>query len=194
MFNSLVNWLPFSIRKQVIQRATLLRAAENTGWIIANSVVRLVIAMVVGVWVARYLGATQYGLFNYAVSYNALLRSVIPLGINTLLMRDLAREREERNTILGSAFVVQMLLSVVVLIFAIGSAIVLQRDDAVEQKLTLILATTLVMIPFEIVIPWFQSQLQSAKVLIANTTSLLLMAFARIMLVQMGAALEAFVN
>jgi len=51
MFNSLVNWLPFSIRRQVIQRATLLRAAENTGWIIGNSVVRLVIAMVVGVWV-----------------------------------------------------------------------------------------------------------------------------------------------
>src|SRR5690554_6669577 len=145
MLSSLITRLPSPVRKQIEHRFTLLRAAENAGWIIANNLVRLGIGMVVGIWVARYLGVVQYGIFNYVISINLIMRTIIPLGTGSLIVRDLARSHEERNTILGSAFFVQLLLAVVMLGVAVGLAFFTLQSDPTSQRYTLILAGLLLL-------------------------------------------------
>ncbi|MFM6077488.1 MAG: flippase, partial [Dolichospermum sp.] len=43
----------------------------NTGWLFADRILRMGVGLFVGVWVARYLGVQQFGVFNYATAFVA---------------------------------------------------------------------------------------------------------------------------
>ena len=45
------------------------KVVKNAGWIIAGKVANKLLAFVVGVFAARYLGPGNYGLINYAAAY-----------------------------------------------------------------------------------------------------------------------------
>ena len=53
------NWaalLPGSVRRRLEGRENLQRIIGNTGWLVADKIVRMGIGLFVNVWVARYLG------------------------------------------------------------------------------------------------------------------------------------------
>jgi O-antigen/teichoic acid export membrane protein len=50
--------------------------------------------LLVGVWVASYLGPTQFGLLNYAIGLVSLFASAATMGLDTLVVRDIARDPE----------------------------------------------------------------------------------------------------
>lgn len=49
----------------------------NAGWLFADRILRMGASLVVGVWIARYLGVQQYGLFNYALAFVTLFTPVL---------------------------------------------------------------------------------------------------------------------
>ncbi|WP_432772791.1 hypothetical protein [Francisella salimarina] len=44
----------------------------NTSWLLIEKIIRMVVGLFVGVWIARYLGPKQFGVFSYAQSFVAL--------------------------------------------------------------------------------------------------------------------------
>ena len=53
----------------------------NTGWLFAEKVLRMAVGLFVGVWVARYLGPSLYGLLNYAGAFVGLFSAFATLGL-----------------------------------------------------------------------------------------------------------------
>jgi len=49
------------LRAWLEARPTLRRFLPNTGWILGERLLRMLVALVVGVWVARVLGPGPYG-------------------------------------------------------------------------------------------------------------------------------------
>ncbi|MFM6602638.1 MAG: flippase, partial [Dolichospermum sp.] len=49
----------------------LKKIIANTGWLFADRILRMGVGLFVGVWVARYLGVQQFGVFNYATAFVA---------------------------------------------------------------------------------------------------------------------------
>ena len=45
------------------------KVVKNAGWIIGGKVSNKLLAFVVGIFAARYLGPSNYGLINYAAAY-----------------------------------------------------------------------------------------------------------------------------
>ena len=41
----------------------------NTSWLLGERILRMVISLFVGIYVARYLGPERYGLLSYSVSF-----------------------------------------------------------------------------------------------------------------------------
>ena len=49
-------YLPDIIRHRLEGRQNLQNIISNTGWLFADRILRMVVGMFVGVWLARYLG------------------------------------------------------------------------------------------------------------------------------------------
>lgn len=76
------NLLPPFLRRRLEGRETLLKVARNAGWLDGEKILRIGISLFVGVWVARYLGPEQYGVFSYLWAFVIAhdLSSGIPLS------------------------------------------------------------------------------------------------------------------
>ncbi len=73
-------------------RSGLRAIIANTGWLFADRIVRMGASLVVGVWVARYLGVQQYGLFNYALAFVSLFSPIFTLGLDDVVVRHIVRQ------------------------------------------------------------------------------------------------------
>src|SRR5690606_31003958 len=78
----------------------------NVFWLTAEKVFSLFISMVVGIYVARYLQPEQYGMLNYAISFVGILSAFSSLGINRIVVRELALAPQRRDEIMGTSFII----------------------------------------------------------------------------------------
>ena len=73
-------------------------------WMIGEKISRMVVALFVGVWVARYLGPSQFGILNYVLAFNAMF-SVLPrLGLDSIVVRELVSGNKDKVELLGTTF------------------------------------------------------------------------------------------
>ena len=76
----------------------------NTSWLLGERVLRMVISLFVGIYVARYLGPERFGLLSYSVSFVWLFSSLASFGLNNILVRELVQSPEQRNNLIGTVF------------------------------------------------------------------------------------------
>jgi len=100
---------------------TIQRIAKNTGVIIAGDIVNKAISLAVGIFLARYLGAGGYGKLAFVSAYLAFFIIVTDLGINTILVREISRDKSLALKYTGNAAAIKLILS----ILAIASAAII---------------------------------------------------------------------
>ena len=125
-----ISKLPVIVRKQLEGRHNLQKIIGNIGWMLADKVLRMVVGLFVGIWVARYLGPEQFGFLSYAGAYVALFSAIATLGLDGIVVRELIREPERRNEILGTAFVLKLMGGVVLFLLTVGSITWFWQGDA----------------------------------------------------------------
>jgi PST family polysaccharide transporter len=67
-----LKYLPPFLRDRINGRNNLQAILSNSGWLFTDKILRLGVGLFVGVWIARYLGPEQYGLWNFATAFTAL--------------------------------------------------------------------------------------------------------------------------
>jgi O-antigen/teichoic acid export membrane protein len=95
--------------------------AKNTIWLtISNFGGRLIKAFIV-IYAARVLGASQYGIFSYAITLAGFLALFTDPGINSVLLRDGGKASDEERTAIFSSSIaikiVAILASTILIIF-----------------------------------------------------------------------------
>jgi PST family polysaccharide transporter len=83
------------------------RMLANSGWLLAERLVGLVSQLLIGGWVARYLGPQQFGTLNALLAVSGLLVPLLGLGLSPVIIRDLLRDPDERGVLLGSGLVLR---------------------------------------------------------------------------------------
>jgi polysaccharide transporter, PST family len=173
-------------------RKNLRSIIANTGWLMADRILRMGVGLVVGVWVARYLGVAQFGLFNYAGAFVALFSTLATLGLPPLVVRTLTDHPEQQEEILGTTFWLQLLGGVATLGLSVGTMFVLRHGDPIMLSLVAIFASSTIFQAFEAIDPWFQSRVQSKYPVMAKNTAFLLIAIVKVGLINLKAPLLAF--
>ncbi|MDB9523229.1 flippase [Dolichospermum circinale CS-1225] len=164
----------------------------NTGWLFADRILRMGVGLFVGVWVARYLGVQQFGIFNYATAFVALFSTLSTLGLDAIVVRSIVREPEKRAEILGTAFWLKLFGGVAALILAVSSIIAVRHDDQLTISLVAILSSVGIFQAFDTIDLWFQSQVQSKYTVIAKNTAFVITALVKVALISFHAPLIAF--
>lgn len=54
-----------------VKKFKVNKFTSNTIWLILEKIFQLILGLVVGIWTARYLGPSNYGILNYGASFIA---------------------------------------------------------------------------------------------------------------------------
>jgi O-antigen/teichoic acid export membrane protein len=184
--------LPSAIRNRIIGRPHLQRVIGNTGWLIADNVIRIFLGLLVGIWVTRYLGPEAFGQFNYALAIVGMLAVVATLGMDSILVRALVKEPDRRDEILGTGFWLRLGAGILMACTAILAAIFLRPEDHAVRNLTAILSGTMIFVSAETASLWFQANTQSKYTVIARNTAYILGASLKVSLILLKQPLMAF--
>ncbi len=173
-------------------RSGLRAIIANTGWLFADRILRMGASLVVGVWVARYLGVQQYGLFNYALAFVALFSPIFTLGLDDVVVRHLVRQSSNKEEILGTTFWLKFLGGIASVLLAVSTMFFLGEHEILKIWLVTILGIAGIFRASDTIELWFQSQVQSKYTVIAKNTAFLLNTVIKIILILTKAPLLAF--
>ncbi|MEG4403852.1 flippase [Microcoleus sp. MON2_D5] len=171
---------------------SLRQVLSNIAWLFTDQILQMGLGLFVGLWVARYLGPTQFGLLNYALAFVSLFSSVATMGLGTLVVRNIARDPECKNETLGTAFGLQFTGGCITLVLSVTVIALLKPNDTLTRWLVGIIAAGTIFNAFEAINFWFQSQIQSKYTVLAKNSVCFLVAAVRIGLVTIKAPLLAF--
>ena len=68
---SWLRYLPAPFRVRIEHRLNLQKILVNIGWLFGDKILRMGVGLLVGGWVARYLGPEQFGLMSYAMALSS---------------------------------------------------------------------------------------------------------------------------
>jgi O-antigen/teichoic acid export membrane protein len=187
-----VRFLPEFIRTKVEGRHYLQNVISNTGWLFFDNILRMGVGLVVGVWIARYLGPDRYGQLSYALAFVVLFSSLANLGLDSLVVRNIVRSPSTKDEILGTVFVLKLLGGAVAFGITMIAILLLRPADHLTHWLVGITAAGLVFQAFDSIDYWFQSQVRSKLTVIAKNIVFLFLSAVRIVLVITKAPLIAF--
>lgn len=168
------------------------RYFANTSWMFAEQILRMVAGLLVGIWVARYLGPTQFGVFSYAIAFTALFGSIAKLGLDSIVVRDLVRDPSQRDAYMGTAFWLK-LMGAIVMLAIMALAVQLTSNDAITNLYIFIIASGTIFQSFEVVDFYFQSKVLSRFVSICKLAQLFISSLLKLYLIFIGADLIWFV-
>ena len=157
MNNPWIRYLPAFFRDRLEGRPALLQAIGNTGWLFAENILRLAVALLVNIWVTRYLGPEQFGLLSYAVAFVALFSPLALLGLDFIVVRNIVRAPASRDEILGSAFALKLGGGLVAAALTLAAISALRPGDQTTRSLVGIITIGTLFQAFGTVEFWFQS-------------------------------------
>lgn len=168
--------------QSVLKHQGFLRYFKNTSWLIAEQFLRIIAGLLVGIWVARYLGPQQFGLFSYALAFTAIFAGIAKLGLDGIIVRELINHPDKRDAYLGTAFWLKVVGSIIVMLL-MAAVIPFTNNDATTNLFIFIIACGLVFQSFEVVEFYFQSQVLAKLISICKIIQLSLSSLIKIYLV-----------
>lgn len=165
---------------------------RNIGWLSGDRIVRLFGALLVGTLVARYLGPGQFGLLNYGTAIYGLFNIISNLGLDSLVVRDIALDAEGEPHILGTAFVLKALASVVTSVAAMIAARLLDPHNRPLIIIVALLSFASISQALDVIDYFFQAHTRSRHTVVPRTAAFIAGSVARVAAVFMGSSLLVF--
>ncbi len=139
------------------------RYLENISWLIFEKGFTLVVGMVVGIYVARYLQPENFGLLNYSISFVSIFSAFSTLGLDQIIVRELAKEPGNQRALLGTGFILKLIGSGVLFLLMVF-ILLFMKHDSFTNTLIMIIAAAELFKGFEVISYFFQSQTLSKYV------------------------------
>lgn len=191
--SAFVRILPAPIRRRIEHRPSLIKILDNIGWLFFDKILRMGVGLLVGVWVARYLGPEQFGQLNYAIAFVGLFGAIAGLGLNGIVVRDIVRAPQSAGITLSTAFILQAVAGVLAVSLVILTIGILKPDDEFTRNMVIILGASLIFKATDAIKYWYEARVQSRHVVWIENGIFVLMAIFRVAMILTESSLMAFV-
>lgn len=151
----------------------------------------MIVGLFVGIWITRYLGPNQFGLLSFTQSFVALFSTLASLGINNVVIRELAKDERNPGVLIGTSFLL-LLIGSIITILVIYSSTQFLNYDSLTKNLILIVSLSIFFQSFNVIDFYFQSKVLSRYVVISNIIVLFFSSVLKIFLLLTKASLMAF--
>lgn len=137
------------------------KVIKNASWIIGVQIVKSVLALIISMLTARYLGPSNYGLINYAASIVSFVTPIMYLGFNNILVQEIINNPGKEGETVGTA----TCLSFVSALFCIGGIAafvsVANRGEKETLIVCLLYSALLIFQSADLIMYWYQAKLLS---------------------------------
>lgn len=186
------DYLPGPWRQRVQGSQQLQRILGNMGWLVGDRCLRLGAGLLVGVWVARYLGPEQFGSLSYAAAFVGLFGVLATLGLDAFVVRELVSDPESREEVLGTAILLKLMGGTVGLLAMLAAIQAMRPGDAATLLLVAVLGTGLLFQSLDALDFFFQAHYRAKLTVTARNAAFAAMALTRLGLIAVKAPLWAF--
>ena len=132
------------IKKFLFQNNSIRQTvAKNTFWAAFGTTITKILRITLIIFIARVLGADNYGVFTYALSIVGVFTIFSDIGLTSILTRELTKRNQDKNNYLATAFLVKIgfLISTIVLIIIFGPLIT--KFNSAKPLLVILALTTI---------------------------------------------------
>lgn len=91
--------------------STTQRIAKNTSVLIVSQIITYVFGFFITIYAANYLGANGFGILSLALSITAIFGIISDMGLSTLLVREVARDKSLMNKYVSNTILMRIILS-----------------------------------------------------------------------------------
>lgn len=165
---------------------------RNSGWLMGEQVVRLIVGLILGIWTARNLGPSDYGLLSYAIAYSSIFGVIATLGFNRILVRELVSaqgDAGQRASLMSTAFALRLAAALPLYIAAL---IIAWSMDTQSLALVALISGGFIFSASDCVDLYFQSNLKSRHTAQARALAFFCSSVIRVGLLVFKAPVTAF--
>lgn len=91
---------------------TVQRVLKNAGVMLAANVTQKVFTFFWIMYMARYLGVLEFGIFTFGIGFTELFATFADFGLNTFMEREVARDKSVARKYLGNIFIIKMITTI----------------------------------------------------------------------------------
>lgn len=95
------------------------RVIRNTGVILVGNAANKVLNFIVLIYLARYLGSSDFGKYSFVFAYLFFFSVLTLLGINKIVVREISKDKTIQEKIIGNALSIRLLLSIAAIILSL---------------------------------------------------------------------------
>lgn len=165
---------------------------NNSGWLFFDKAIRAVLGLFVGAWVARYLGPSQFGELSYYLALIAIFQSITTLGMDGIVVREIAKSPALANTILGTVFRMRFLAGIFCWFCVLLGFGLVDSENQEGLWILGIVGASLIFQSGDVVDLWFQGKSQNKRGVYAKLSAYLIANAIKVALIVLGAELMAF--
>jgi len=148
---------------------------KNTFWLIGTQIIISSLGVILLVYAARTLGATEYGKFAYALAFVSIVASLIDFGISNITTRELAKEKEKEKEF-SAIFSLKILLNLVFFVLIFIASFFITEDLFIRQIIWILAGFICTESFFQIIYAFFRSRQKMEYEAIIHVGQILLIA------------------
>ncbi len=165
----------------------------NTGWLFFERILTLLTGLFIGVWVTRFLGPEDFGLYSYVLSFSVLFTSIASFGIDEILIRDLVKFPDKKSELISTGFFIKILGSIVTFSLSIIAVFTLGYENENTGIFIFIVVGSTIFQCFTVIDLYFQSIVESKKIVKVNSIRLIIIYGLKVLFILLELPLMAFV-
>lgn len=93
---------------------TVQRIAKNIGMLMISQILGYIFGFLYAMYMARYLGVDDFGVLSFALAFAGLFGIFADLGLSTLTIREVAKDRSLAGKYLGNIALMKVILAAIV--------------------------------------------------------------------------------
>ncbi len=147
----------------------------------------MLLALVVGVYLARVLGPSAFGIYMICQYLMRIATTTAGSGLEVIIAREAVASADRR--FITSAVAVPALNSIAIVIFSAIFALILPIQNSIGLFTFLAMLPGFLFVPFEMLEPWFRARADAMSPAIARITSAVVGSVLKVALAATGASL-----
>ena len=183
-----------NILKKIVQlkhHSGFRKYFANTSWLLGERVLRMAVSLFVGIYVARYLGPERFGLLSYANSYVGIFTAIAILGLDGIVVRELVKSPDQRDTLLGTSFLLKVVGTLLMWVLILAT-LFFSNNDSLTSSLIAIIAFGVLFQTFNVIDYNFQAEVKSKYVVHSQIAQLIVSSITKLVLILKGLPLVWF--
>lgn len=165
---------------------------SNTSWLFFDKIFRMGVGFFIIIYLTRYLGPEKFGILSYSQSFVSIFMAFASLGLGSVLIRELVKNPDKKDILLGTAFYLTLVSSLLSILVIIGFNSLLLEDDE-SSILTIIIAFTIIFQNLNMIIDnYFQYKVLSKYIVYCGSIGFLSSSILKVILIYFEADLICF--